>query len=186
MRAHPLLVIAISFLCFPVPAQALEYRFRLYAAAAYVVPVGSEAADTLGWEFGVELKPTDLLGIELAYLQAEHDVEQLGTTVGEISFEPIHLSANLHVVRTKLLTFWVGPTVSWANVGNLEVSGGGEVETGSELAYGASTGLNVSLVQIVALHAGVRWLKLDVESTATGESLDVDPFFVSVGLALRF
>ena len=176
------------------PAQAMEYKFRVYGAAAYVVPVAdsdfgsvsTEAAETLGWEIGVEWKPTNLLGVELAYLNAKPEIEQTGTTVGEISLEPINLSANFHLIRMKILTFWVGPTVSYANWGNLELSGGGDINTDSEFAYGASAGVNVSLIKLLALQAGVRWLKLDVSDSVTGETLDVDPFFVNLGLALRF
>lgn len=176
------------------PAHAMEYKFRVYGAAAYVVPVAdsdfdsvsTEAAETIGWELGVEWKPTNLLGVELAYLNAEPEIEQTGTTVGEISLEPINLSANFHLIRTKVLTFWVGPTVSYANWGNLELEGGGQIETDSELAYGASAGVNVSLIKLLALQAGVRWLKLDVTDSQTGETLNVDPFFVNLGLALRF
>lgn len=193
-RLAVLAAASVSLVALATPAQALEYKFRVYGAAAYVVPVAdsdfgsisTEAAETLGWEIGVEWKPTNLLGIELAYLNADPEIEQTGTTVGEISLEPINLSANFHLLRMKILTLWVGPTVSYANWGNLELSGGGDIETDSEFAYGASAGVNVSLIKLLALQAGVRWLKLDVTDSVTGETLDVDPFFVNLGLALRF
>jgi opacity protein-like surface antigen len=190
----PLAAASLAVAALSTPAQALEYKFRVYGAAAYVIPiadsdfgsVSTEAAETLGWEVGIEWKPTNLLGVELAYLNAKPEIEATGTTVGEISLEPINVSANFHLLRMKVLTVWVGPTVSYANWGNLELEGGGDIETDSEFAYGASAGVNVSLIKLLALQAGVRWLKLDVSDSVTGETLDVDPFFVNLGLALRF
>lgn len=193
-RILGLVIVVVAAAVLAVPAQALEYKFRVYGAAAYVVPISDgqvdgttvEAADVVGWELGAEWKPTNLLGIELAYLYANPDIEALGTTVGDVTLQPIFLSANFHLVRTKLLTFWVGPTASYANWGNLELSDGSSVQTDSEFAYGASTGVNISLFKLMALQVGARWQKLQVADSATGESVDVDPFFVNLGLAFRF
>ena len=176
------------------PARALDYKFRIFAGVAYMIPisdgdfsgVSTEAADELGWEFGAEWKFSKLLGAELCYMKVNPDIESLGTTVGNIDLEPISASLNFHIVRTTLLTWWVAPTVSYANWGSFEPVSGATVATDSEWAYGASTGVNVSLVKLFALNVSVRWLKLDVTSTATGDSLDVDPFFVNLGIAARF
>ncbi len=192
-RTAPILLLVVAALA-AAPAHALDYHLRLYGAASYVAPVSdssingvkTDAASALGYELGLEWKFAKLVGIEAAYTDTKHDVEVNGVTAGKIDFAPIHASLNFHIIRTKMLTWWVGATASYANWGDLKFNDGTSAPVDKKWGYGASTGVMVSIIKTLAFQAGVRWIKLDLVESSTGQKLNVDPLFAHAGLALRF
>ena len=171
-----------------------EYNWKVFISGAYVDPlsdsdVGGEEvslSSEFGYEFGVEWRPVNRLGLELAYLDVSHDVEVEGDTFGEIDFNPMNLTLNFHVINRNVFNWYIGPTVSFIDWGDLEVPGQGTADVDSETTYGASTGFTIGLGETFALQFGVRWLDSTAESSDLGDEVDVDPLFATVGVAFRF
>lgn len=181
------------------PAQAQEgssYDFKVFGGAAYVSPLSDsslpgiansvEASSEFGWELGAEWKATDRLGLEVAYLNATHDVEANGTAIGDIDLRPWNFSLNFHLVDRDRFSWWVGPTVSYIDWSAIELNGGSRLDVDSETTFGASTGMSLGLGDTVALQLGLRWLDASVESPSLPGDVSVDPLFVNLGAAVRF
>lgn len=171
-----------------------EYNWKVFLSGAYVDPLSDTEIDgddvsltsEFGYEFGVEWRPVNRLGFELAYLDVDQDVEVNGDTFGEIAFNPMSFTLNFHVINRSVFNWYIGPTISFVDWGDLEVSGVGSADVDSETTYGASTGFTIGLGDTFALQFGVRWLDSTAESSDINEELDVDPLFATVGVAFRF
>lgn len=188
------------------PVMAQDNNFKIFGAAAYVSPlsdttvtIGSvrdsvEESNELGWAFGFEWRWGKLLGLEVDYINSTQDVEFGGTKIAEVDFSPISASLNIHVIHTKLIDFYVGPTASYVDWGDIEVTGSAgnfninrNINTDSELSWGAQAGIDIGLGDHLAVTGGIRWLKLDLTPDQSGsEDLAVDPLISRVGLAWRF
>jgi outer membrane protein W len=181
------------------PAQAQDdsgYDFKMFGGAAYVSPLSDsslagvansvEASSEFGWEIGAEWKPSDRLGLEVAYLDATHDVEADGAVIGDIGLRPWNFSVNFHLVDRDAFSWWVGPTVSYIDWTSIELNGGGSLDVDSDTTYGASTGMSVGLGENFALQFGLRWLDASVDSPDLPDEVSVDPLFVNLGVAYRF
>ena len=163
--ASLLAAVGIALAATGVQAQD-EYDWKVFISGAYVDPLsdsdvsGSEVnlSSEFGYEFGVEWRPVNRLGFELAYLDVTQDVEVDGTTFGEIDFNPMNLTVNFHVISRSAFNWYIGPTVSFVDWGDLEVPGQGTADVDSETTFGASTGLTIGLGETFALQFGVRWL----------------------------
>ena len=196
-RQHLLTVIlaAVGFALAAPGAQAQDdYNWKVFISGAYVDPLsdsdvsGEEVSlsSEFGYELGVEWRPINRLGLELAYLDVNHDVEVEGDTFGEIDFNPINVTLNFHVINRNVFNWYIGPTISFVDWGDFEVPGEGSAAVDSETTYGASTGLTIGLGETFALQFGVRWLDSTAESSDLGDEVDVDPLFATVGVAFRF
>lgn len=171
-----------------------EYNWKVFISGAYVDPLSDSEIDgndwnlssEFGYEFGVEWRPVNRLGFELAYLDVDHDLEVDGDAVGEVGFNPMNLTLNIHVINRNIFNWYIGPTVSFVDWGDVDISGFGSAEVESETTYGASTGLTIGLGETFALQIGVRWLDSTAESVELDEEVDVDPLFATVGVAFRF
>lgn len=83
-----------------------EFDWKLFADVSYVTPLSDsdigganfEASSEVGYQFGVEWKPSDRFGFEVAYLDAKHDVEVNGAAIGDISLRPWNVSMNFHII----------------------------------------------------------------------------------------
>jgi outer membrane protein W len=181
------------------PAQAQDdsgYDFKIFGGAAYVSPLSDsslagiansvEASSEFGWEIGAEWKPSDRIGLEVAYLDATHDVEADGAVIGEIGLRPWNFSLNFHLVDRDAFSWWVGPTVSYIDWTSLELNGGGSLDVDSDTTFGASTGMSIGLGDSFALQFGLRWLDASVDSPDLPDEVSVDPLFVNLGVAFRF
>src|SRR5262245_64343321 len=84
-----------------------------------------EAADSVGWQFGFEWQFTDRLGIEVDYINSTQDIEFGGDTIAEVDFQPLSASLNIHLFDSDIIDFYIAPTASWVNWGDIEGSGGG-------------------------------------------------------------
>ena len=179
-----------------VPAQAgqADYKFKVFGGVAYVAPMSDstidsstvEAASEVGWEVGGEWKPFNRFGFELSYLNATHDVESDGNKVAEVKLRPFNLTVNWHVINGEHLNWYLGPTVSYVDWGNIDSPTTDPVPTDSDTAFGISTGLDIGFTQKFAIVAGVRWLNTSVQSSNGDTTVDVDPLFARLGVAFRF
>ena len=188
--------VAAALLATPSSAQEDGYDFKLFGGAAYVAPLSDsslagvadtvEASSEYGWEIGGEWKPSDRFGLELAYLDAEHDVEADGTVIGDIDLRPFMVTANFHVVSGDAFGWYVGPTLAYIDWSEVRLGGGGSLDVDSETTYGISTGVDIGFGDTFALQLGLRWLDASVESPVLPNDVKVDPLFARVGVAFRF
>jgi outer membrane protein W len=180
----------------PASAQERSYDFKLFAGAANVAPQGDsalagiadsvEASREYGWEIGGEWRLSERLGLELAYLDATHDVEADGTAIGKIDLRPLTFTAAFYLLERDAFSWHLGPTLSYIDWSDIALNGGGSLDVDGESAYGISTGLDIDLGDTVALQLGLRWLDADVESGVLPGDVSVDPLFARVGVAFRF
>jgi outer membrane protein W len=188
--------VAAALLAAPSSAQEDGYDFKLFGGAAYVAPLSDssltgvadtvEASSEYGWEIGGEWKPSDRFGLELAYLDAQHDVEADGTVIGDIDLRPLTFTANFHLVNRDAVNWYVGPTLAYIDWSEVRLGGGGSLDVDSETTYGISTGVDIGFGDTFALQLGLRWLDASVESPVLPSDVSVDPLFTRVGVAFRF
>jgi outer membrane protein W len=181
------------------------WRFKIYGGPAYVAPLDDsdvsfetvtdslQAQDHVGWNLGVEARFNQLLGLELDYVNAHQDVDFGGVTIGETTFSPLTLTANLHLIPSKVVDFYVGPSFTYVNWGDIELSTSGidivpsgvDVGLDSETGWGLSTGIDFGLGKNFAVGAGLKWLNVDM-TLGDGQSSDVEPLVARLTAAFRF
>jgi outer membrane protein W len=177
----------------PTTRAQSDYDWKVFIGPSYVMPLNDsdiggdkvEASAEIGYEFGVEWKPTDRFGIEVAYLDADQDIEVNGATFGEIGFNPWNVTLNFHLINTDAFNWYIGPTVSMIDWGDLEVPGAGSESIESETAIGVSTGFAIGFGDTLALQFGFRYIDAGAESS-DGDEVDVDPLLAHIALAFRF
>ncbi len=180
-------------------AQAQEpdgHDLKLFFGGAYVEPLSDsslagiadtvEASSEFGIEIGGEWKVTDRLGLEISYLDANHDVEFAGAAIGDIDLRPWNFGVNFHIVNRDLFDWYVGPTLSYIDWSSVALTDGGSLDVDSETTWGVSTGVVFGLGQTFGIDLGLRYLDARVESPALPDDVAVDPLFTRVGLSLRF
>ena len=182
------------------PASAADItHFKLFGAYAYVSPLSEsdvtissitdsvQASNEAGWEAGLEFRLNKLLGIEVSYLNSTNDIEFGGTKIGKVDFTPYNAALNFHVIPTKYFDLYFGACAAYVNWGDIEFENGTSENTDSEVAYGASIGLDISFHKNFAFIGGVRWLSLDLTPSSSGsDSVAVDPLISRVGFAFRW
>lgn len=177
---------------------------KVYGAAGYVSPLSQEditihdvtesvkASSQVGWDVGVEIRLGKRMGLDLDYLNSTNDVKFGGTVIGKADFSPLGATLNFHLVHTRLIDFYVGPTYAWVNWGNVELNSAGSGATGGattiatkdQNAWGATVGLDVGLGKRLAVVGSIRYLDVSLE-TDQGEA-GVNPLISRLGIALRF
>ena len=188
------------------PAAAQENKFKVFVAAGYISPLGTEdgvdlgevtdsieASSEVGYDFGIEWRLNKLIGFELDYLNGTHDVEFGGTKIGETDFKPLSLSLNFHLIHTNFLDFYIGPTVSYVSWGDIDLVQDAQdiletssVPADSETAFGAQVGLDIGIGPHFAIVTGVRYLQVDITPDGDSDGLAVDPLIARVGAAWRW
>lgn len=186
------------------PAFGQDTHVKIFAAASYVSPLSEEDvtinsvtqsvknSSELGWDFGIEGRFNKWLGLEVDYIHVNQDVKYNGETIGNTTLAPLSATFDIHVVHTKIIDFYLGPTYSYVNWGDIRLNGPGSVfygtdnlGTDSESAWGASLGLDIGLGSHVAIVTGLRYLRLDLTPQG-GQGAKVDPLFARVGIGFRF
>ena len=196
LRRLALAVLLPAALAAPAHAGNQPWGFQLWAATPSVAPLSEtdqnpggvrtaiKASNEMGYQFGAEFR-SGLVGVAFDYLHARHDIEQSNTgLLGAADFDPVSVTLALHL-PTPALELSAGPTVSYVNWGDLDLSTGGKQAIDAKLGYGVSLGADLPLGRSLAITGGMRWLKLKAEPKG-GTAVDVDPLISRVGLALRF
>jgi opacity protein-like surface antigen len=182
----------------PQAAAASDWSFKLYGMLARVSPLSEseqdvggvvdavEASSELGYNFGIEFKGS-LLGIELDYLYAEHEIShETAGLLGDVAFQPISATLNLHF-PLGMFELYGGPTAAYVNWGDLELGSGDDLEIEPEFAFGLSAGVDFGITKNLAATGGLRWLNVSAQpEDGGGEELEVDPLFVRFGIAARY
>jgi outer membrane protein W len=169
------------------------YDFRLFVGGAYVEPTGDTQvlADTIeaSNEFGIELAGEwrfSRLGLEVAYLDVEEDVEVNGTAVGNIDLKPWNFTLNFHVIDGDVFNWFIGPTVSYVDWSSLRFPNGANQDIDNETTWGFSTGILFGLGDTFGIEVGLRYLDSTLESDNSTIDVSVDPLFARVGVSFRF
>lgn len=186
------------------PARAEDTHFKIYGGPAYVAPmsdsdvtIGSitdtiEGEQQVGWNLGIEGRIGSWFGIELDYVNADQDVSFGGGTIGDATFSPLTATLNFHVVHTKIVDFYLGPSYSYVNWGDIHVNadggaitGGSDIGTESDQTWGASLGLDIGVGKHFAICGGVKYLDTDLKLNS-GETAGVKPLVARLSAAFRF
>jgi len=207
MRKNRIWVLALALAIAGVlgpSAFAQDTHFKIYGGPAYVAPMADspitfgtvtdtvQAQQKVGWNLGFEGRFNDLLGIEIDYVNATQDVDFGDTTIGEADFSPLTATLNFHLVHTKGFDFYVGPSYSYVNWGEIHlnasggnVTGSSDIGTDSASGWGAALGLDIGLGQHFAITGGLRYINVDLE-LETGPPIEVNPLVGRLGVAFRF
>src|SRR5215510_5533219 len=192
--AVPIVLAAIVEFVSIAPAQAAnESRSKIFGAVAYVSPLSSdnitfgsvsdsiEASNEAGYDFGFEWRFTPLFGLEVDYVDVDQNVNFGGTKIGDTKLQPLSGTLNFHLIHSKVIDFYFGPTYSYVNWGDINFNQEGEdlsgelgVPVDKESTWGASVGLDFNIGEHFAVIGGVRYLKLDL-TPENGDSIAVDP-----------
>lgn len=181
-----------------------ETHFKMYGGLGYVAPLSEgsttfesftddvEAAEEVGWNFGIEGRFNKLIGIEVDYLLAKQDVVFGDTVIGTTNFSPLTATLNFHVVHTTVVDFYLGPSYSYVNWGEIKLNADGEalfstngLETDSAHGWGAGAGIDIGFGKHFVITAGLRYLNVELRPTG-GNSVPVDPLIARLGVGFRF
>lgn len=189
---------AVAVLCLVTSQTAQAGKFKGYVMAAYVAPLSETSQDVggvteavkaskeFGFNVGAEFRATSMLGIEVDYLFAKHDVESdVAGVIGETTFQPISATLNFHVPAAKF-DLYGGPTVAYVNWGDLEIPSSPAVKLDPVTAFGLSAGGDLDIAPGFAVTGGLRWLNVKAKPENGGSEVDVNPLFARVGLAAKF
>ncbi len=185
-------------------ARAQDTHVKFYGGPAYVAPM-SDSDVTLGgfsrtvkeekrvgWNLGVEGRFTKWIGLEVDYVHANQDVTFGGSTIGDTTFSPLTATLNIHPVHTKVVDFYLGPSYSYVNWGEIHLNANGGTITGSSTigtqsanGWGASVGLDIGLGKHFAICGGLKYLNVDLEMD-NGQTADVKPLVARISAAIRF
>lgn len=187
------------------PADAQPNRFKVYVAAGCVTPLDSDEADLgevtdtieasaeVGYGIGFEWRTNQLFGVELDDFRASHDVELGGLKIAETDVTPLTLAVNFHLVRTRFLDFYLGPTVSYVDWGDVEFTSQAaelleqsSVAADSETAVGVQLGLDIGIGPDIAVVTGVRYMDRSITPEGASDGLAVNPLIARVGAAWRW
>ena len=193
MKKHwSVFVLLIAVAAFAVqPAAAQDTKHKVYVFLAQVMPMSDtsfgrttvEVQDEMGFGLGYEFRLNKLMGLDFDYMTATHDVEADGQKCCEIDFNPLSASLNFHLINTKLIDFYVAPTLSYVMWGDLETDFG-DADVDKELTFGASVGIDVGNEKF-AFVGGLRYLMLDA-TDEYDEEISVDPLIFRAGFAFKF
>lgn len=185
-------------------ARAQDTHFKVYAGPAYVAPMSdsditlgavSEAVKAekhVGWNLGIEGRFNNWFGIEVDYVNADQDVTFGGSTIGDTTFSPLTATFDIHVVHTKVVDFYLGPSYSYVNWGDIHlnvdgsnINGGSTIGTESSHNWGVSLGLDIGFGKHFAFETGLKYLNVDLTMN-NGQTADVKPLVARLGLAGRW
>ena len=184
--------------------RAQDTHVKFYGGPAYVAPLSDsditvgKTIDTVkeqkkvGWNLGVEGRFTKWIGLELDYVHANQDVAFGGSTIGKMTFSPLTATFNIHPVHTKVVDFYLGPSYSYVNWGQIHlnanggsIAGSSTIGTQSANGWGASVGVDIGLGKHFAICGGLKYLDVDLE-LANGQNADVKPLVARIDAAFRF
>ena len=183
-------------LALPALAHAAGSGSRIWAAMSYVSPLAEsdqniggvteavKASDEMGWQIGVELR-SGMLGIAVDYLKSKHDFSaSTAGLLGSTEFSPLSASLHFHLPGA-MLDFYGGPTLSWVNWSDLELSNGTSLGVDASVGYGITVGAELPITPALGVGGNLRWLRLDAAPEG-GSDVAVDPLISNLSLSFRF
>jgi len=210
------LVSLLVCLAFAIPTEAAEkgWHLRVFAAGFdpdldVIVPaenpdeVRVTADSDLGFGASLEYQFSNLLGLELGYMQARPEIVLSAEDVpgfGDIfladsmSTTAITLDVDVHLTPDSLrFDFFLGAGIASMGYGNLhyvEPDGDSlDLEVSNDIGYSAKAGLGIALGNNSkwAAFGGLRYIWTDLEVTQEeAATFDFNTFSFTVGLAYSF
>ena len=161
------------------------------------------ADSDLGFGASLEYQFSDLLGVELGYMQASpaivlsvEDIPGFGdlSLSDSMSTDATTLDLNFHLTpNSPYFDFYLGAGLAYMGYGNLhyvEPDGDSlDLETSNDLGYSAKAGLGIALGKNSnwAAIGGLRYIWSDLEATQEETAtLDFNVISFSVGIAVSF
>ncbi len=154
----------------------------------------------IGIGIAVEYRLNDLVSLELARVSAtsmdiDYSANGNNAQIGEgVSFIPILLGANFHLIDTNQIDVYAGPRVAHVNFGGFTHEIGGQtvaVDVDNEFGWGATAGLKYQFGDSAwSLLTEVTYVDVDMKATNRGTDETFvhgfNPLLVTVGLSHRF
>jgi len=194
LRSITLALFAV--LALPALAHAAGSGSRLWFGMAYVSPLSEtdrnlggvteavKASDEMGWQLGAEFR-SGMIGIAVDYTKSKHDLSAASAgLLGSTEFSPISGSLLAHV-PAPMLDLYGGPTISWVNWGDLQLSDGTSQQLDSKFGYGITVGAELPLTSQFAVGGSLRWLRLDAGASGLGD-VAVDPLISNLSVSFRY
>jgi outer membrane protein len=139
-------------------------------------------------ELGLTYFFTREIAGELGVTQAKHDVTLNGANIGDIKITPVNLAIQYHWNMGTPFTPYAGAGINFTSIGSVNLGGIGldSSSTGGLLQLGANYDLNKQF----RLNGDIKkiWLNSDVFAAGGAKlgDVDVDPWALSVGIAMKF
>lgn len=210
-----LVLIAVIALAVPQMAAAADMKHSLGLSAGYFGPTGDLSTNFLVGEAEIpatlELASTGVVGLAYQYrfnekfslgaslLYANPDFRVSSTEasgrIGNALWMPLLIDGNFHVLKnTAKVDFYVGATVGYAMWGDFQPDQYADtigITESSPLkdnfVYGANFGLDVPFKVKWAFNTNLRYLLDKAEPDTEGaQSIDVNPWIITVGVSYRF
>lgn len=125
---------------------------------------------------------------EFGITQAKHDVTLSGANIGTVKITPVNLAIQYHWNMGSPFIPYAGAGLNYTNISGVDLGGLGldSSSTGGLLQLGANYDLNKSF----RLNGDIRkiWLNSDVFAPAGAKAgdIDIDPWALSIGIAMKF
>lgn len=161
-----------------------------------------EADDAMGYGLAYEYRYSDLMSFGASLSYFNHDVKDTFTfdgttefdgTIGDVTWTPILFDLNFHLLKDRKIDFYVGPTVGYAmwddvslNADGQDAFGTDKIKIDDSFVYGVNLGLDVPFGEKWAFAAGLRYLLVSADPSEGGDSLDVNPLILTVGVGYKF
>lgn len=195
-----LLVLVILGIALPQVAVAQEMKNDIGFVVSYLSPTGDytdsfgdkiEADSAIGFGGAYKHRLNETMSFGASIMFANHDVTacSMGICVkgGEVTNVPILFDLNYHFPTAGDVDPYIGFTLGYSLWGDLEyVAEVGEPDESIDgsFNYGLNFGLDFPMSNDWKVVVGARYLVQEAESSeSAGETVDVDPFIVSIGIA---
>jgi outer membrane protein W len=170
-----------------------------------------EPDDAVGAAISYERRFTDLLGLEVGFFGAQHDISGrlAGTlqlirnadnvildelafdetdTIGDIMVTPWTAGVNFHLTPAKPVDLYLGPYLAYVFYGDLDIEGE-KIPIEDEFTFGVVVGIDVPFHDSRwTFNASGRYLHTQAQLSESGpdSTMDVDPYVLQAGLGFRF
>jgi outer membrane protein len=190
---------AVLSLAAPAHAQAAAGHFQLTLGVSGVLPnehgspISAEINDAYVPTASIEYFFTDNISAELLCCAAEHHVTAADGAVnlGHVTHFPPTVTLKYHWTNLGNFQPYVGAGVNYTHFFNVDAPSGLSVRYSDSWGGALQAGFDYRLNDRWAFNADVRriWISTDVKirgAVNANESVDIDPWVVTTGVAYRF
>ncbi len=171
-----------------------------------------EPDDAFGAAVSYERRLTDLVGVEVGFFGAKHDVSgrlvgvlQLirnvdnvvldevpldeSDTIGDVMVTPWTAGVNFHLTPASRADLYLGGYLAYVFYGDLDIEGE-KIPMDDEFTFGVVVGVDVPFRDSRwGFNASGRYLRTEAQPSESGPdsmALGVDPYILQAGIAFRF
>ncbi len=131
---------------------------------------------------------TKEIAAELGVTQAKHDATTSGSNIGTFKITPVNLAMQYHWNMGAPFIPYAGAGINYTKISGVDIGGvaledsttGGLLQLGGNYDLSKQWGLNGDIKKV--------WIKSDAFAPGGGKlgNIDVNPWFFSVGVAMKF